>query len=247
MAMPDHKPRTFDWRVYADATCAGLTALIPIPLLDAVVERIFRRRMPGAIARANGRTLQPEDRARLGRSGSELLSLAGCLMLPLTAVRYLARVIWHKVIYVLAVADAASLVSAYWHRAYLLEHMIRAGHLDEGADADWAIQVFFKALDEADTSPLVGLARQMASTSRRIVGMLLRAARLDDPEVTQTLGEILSSRWNAAEASLHEVALHYNRLYVQRPPPTDPSVAPPADAAGPAAETGPLDGPRAIG
>ena len=239
--------REFDWRVYADATCAGLTALIPIPFVDLAFEATFRRRIPGMIARAQGRRLRHEDNARLGRSGSELLSLAGCLMLPLAAVRYLARVIWHKVIYVLAVADAASLVSEYWHRAYLLDHVIRAGHLDEGADADWAIQVFFKALDEADASRLVGLARQVVSTSRQILGMLLRAARLDDPEVTQTLGEILSSHWNAAEASLHEVALHYNRLYVQRPPPTDPSVAPPADAAGPAAETGPLDGPRVIG
>ncbi|PWB75006.1 MAG: hypothetical protein C3F15_06925 [Holophagae bacterium] len=219
MAMPNHNPRAFDWRIYADATCAGLTALIPIPLLDAVVERAFRRRMPAGIARANGRSLQPEDRARLGRSGSELLSLAGCLMLPLAAVRYLARVIWHKVVYVLAVADAASLVSEYWHRAYLLDHVIRAGHLDEGADADWAIQVFFKALDEADTSPLIGLARQLASTSRRISGMLLRAARLDDPEVTQALGEILSSQWAAAERSLREVALAYNELYMQRPQP----------------------------
>lgn len=219
--MVANKEREFDWRVYADATCAGLTALIPIPLLDAVVERVFRRRMPGAIASANGHALQPKDRARLGRSGSELLSLAGCLMLPLAAVRYLARVIWHKVIYVLAVADAASLVSAYWHRAYLLDHVIRVGHLDEGADADWAIQVFFKALDEADTSPLIGLARQVASTSRRILGMLLRAARRDDPELTQTLGEILSSHWAAAERSLSAVAYRYNDLYVRRPQPGD--------------------------
>jgi hypothetical protein len=217
--MVANKEREFDWRVYADATCAGLTALIPIPLLDAVVERIFRRRMPAAIAHANRRAVQPEARARLGRSGSELLSLAGCLMLPLAAVRYLARVIWHKVIYVLAVADAARLVSAYWHRAYLMDHMIRAGHLDPGADADWAIQVFFKALDEADTSPLTGLARQVVSTSRQVLGMLLRAARRDDPELTQTLGEILSSHWAAAERSLSAVAYRYNDLYVQRPQP----------------------------
>jgi hypothetical protein len=158
--------RGFDWRVYADATCAGLTPLIPIPLVDVVIERSFRTRMPAAIARVHGRSLQPEDRARLGRSGSRLLSLAGCLMLPIAAVRYLARFIWHKVVYVRAVADAASLVSAYWHRAYLMDHLIRAGHLDPGADADWAIVVFFKALDEADTSPLIGLARQWCRPRR---------------------------------------------------------------------------------
>jgi hypothetical protein len=213
------EPRGFDWRVYADATCAGLTALIPVPLLDIVIERTFRKRMPAAIARVDGRSLRPEDRARLGRSGSRLLSLTGCLMLPLAGIRYLARFIWHKLIYVLAVADAARLVSAYWHRAYLTDHMIRAGHLEEGADTDWAIQVFFGALDEADTSPLTGLARQLVSTSRHIFGMLLRAARLDDPQLTETLGEILSSQWTVAERSLREVALRYNELYVQRPEP----------------------------
>ena len=211
------EPRDFDWRVYADATCAGLSALIPIPLLDIAAERVFRRRMPRAIARVHWRSLPPEVQAQLGRSGGRLLSLTGCLLLPLAAVRYLARVIWHKVVYVLAVADAAGLVSAYWHRAYLIDHMVRAGHLDEGADADWAIDVCFRVLDEADTSPLVGLARQLVSTSRRILGLLLRAARFDDPELTGTLGEILSSHWTAAEASLREVALHYNRLYVLRP------------------------------
>jgi hypothetical protein len=234
--------REFDWRVYADATCAGLTALIPIPLLDIVVERVFRRRMPAAIARVTRRTLRPEDRARLGRSGSGLLGLAGCLMLPLTGLRYLARVIWHKVVYVLAVADAAGLVSAYWHRAYLMDHLMRAGHLDEGADTEWAIRVFFKALEEADTSPLIGLARQLVSTSRHILGMLLRAARLDDAELTRTLGEILSSHWSAAEASLREVAILYNQLYVQRPTPPGQFAAPPAGLVGSDAAGGPLDG-----
>jgi len=232
----------FDWRVFADATCAGLTALIPIPLLDIAAERVFRRRMPRAIARVHRRSLPPEVQARLGRSGGRLLSLTGCLLLPLAGVRYLARVIWHKVVYVLAVADAAGLVSAYWHRAYLIDHMVRAGHLDEGADADWAIDVCFRVLDEADTSPLVGLARQLVSTSRRILGLLLRAARFDDPELTGTLGEILSSHWSTAEASLREVARRYNQLYVQRP--VSPGQAA-AATEGPGA--GPLDGPQPVG
>ena len=240
--MVRNQPHDFDWRVYADATCAGLSALIPIPLVDLAFERSFRRRMPAAIARVHGRTLRPEERTRLGRSGSRLVSVAGCLALPLVGARYLARVIWHKVVYVLAVADAAGLVSAYWHRAYLIDHMVRAGHLDEGADADWAIDVYFRVLDEADTSPLVGLARQLVSTSRRILGLLLRAARFDDPELTGTLGEILSSHWSAAEASLREVARRYNQLYVQRP--VSPGQAAGATE-GPGA--GPLDGPQPVG
>jgi hypothetical protein len=246
--MVAHNEREFDWRVYADATCAGLTPLIPIPLLDIAVERVFRKRMPAAIARVDGRTLRPHERERLGRSGSRLLSLSGCLALPLAAVRYLARVIWHKLVYVLAVADAAGLVSTYWHRAYLMDHMIRAGHLDPGADADWAIRVFFAALDEADTSPLIGLARQLVSTSRRLLGMLLRAARLDDPDVTETLGQILSAHWSAAEASLREVALLYNALYVKRPESPGEGGAPQAGPGGTSAEGNrTLDDPHGVG
>jgi hypothetical protein len=247
MAMPNHDAREFDWRVYADATCAGLTPLIPIPLVDLIIERSFRLRIPAAIARAHGRSLRPEDRSRLGLSETRLMSVTGCLMLPLAAVRYLARVVWHKVVYVLAVADAAGLVSTYWHRAYLMDHMMRAGHLDPGADAGWAIRVFFRALDEADTSPLIGLARQVASASRRILGVLLRARRQDAPGVTETLGEILRSHWTVAERSLREVALHYNELYVQRPNPPAATVVPLADPAGPGSQGGPLDGSRAVG
>ena len=42
----------FDWRIYADATCAGLSVLIPLPFVDTAFETVFRRRIPGTIARA---------------------------------------------------------------------------------------------------------------------------------------------------------------------------------------------------
>lgn len=241
------EPRDFDWRVYADATCAGLSALIPIPLVDLAFERSFRRRMPVAIARVHGRPLHPSDRDHLARREWRLTGVRGCLVLPLAGARYLARVVWRKVVYVLAVADAAGLVSAYWHRAYLMDHIIRAGHLEEGADADWALVVFDRVLDETDTSPLVGLARQVAAASRRIVGLLVRARRQDSPGVTETLGEILRSHWNAAEGSLRAVALRYNALYVQRALPPSATAAPQAGAAVSEPEGGPLDGPPAVG
>jgi hypothetical protein len=36
----------FTWAIYGDATLAGLSALLPIPILDDVIEQRFRRRMP---------------------------------------------------------------------------------------------------------------------------------------------------------------------------------------------------------
>ncbi|HOC42070.1 MAG TPA: hypothetical protein PKJ99_03545 [Thermoanaerobaculales bacterium] len=244
--MAASQPPRFDWRVYADATCAGLTALIPVPLVDLAFEATFRRRMPATIARASGRSLRPEVLARLAHRDWSLLGVAGCLALPSAVARYLARVVWRKVVYVLAVADAASLVSAYWHRAYLMDHMIRAGHLDPGADAGWALLVFQRVIREADTSPLVGVARQVASASRRIGGLLVRARRRGSPGQTETLGEILSAHWTAAERSLRAVAHRYNELYVQRPEDLGRSDSPPpADgSSGPAPDR--LDDPGGV-
>ena len=55
-----------DWRVYADATCAGLSVLFPIPLVDMVFEGVFRRRMPGTIGKARGVKLDIPTRRNLG-------------------------------------------------------------------------------------------------------------------------------------------------------------------------------------
>lgn len=207
--------RTFDWRVYSDATAAGLTALIPVPLVDLAFESTFRRRMPGAIARARGRGLPPRVRVKLGRSGVRLLTPNGCLAVPALTFKYLMRRIWRKIVYVFAVADAANLVSEYWHRAYLLDHMVQSGHLDSGVDTDRAMTAFRQALREADTSPLVGLARQVVSASRRVGGVLRTARRRGATEATNALGAIVRSHWGAAERSLRAVAIRYNELYQQ--------------------------------
>ena len=207
----------FDWKVYADATAAGLTALIPIPLLDLALERTFRRRMPRAISHARGIRLTVRDRARLAVGDGSWLSAAGCLAVPVAGARYLVRRLWHKVVYVLAVADSVSLLSAYWHRAYLMDHMIRAGHLEEEASADWAILVFRRVLREADTSPLMGLAREVVAGSQRVVRTLLRARRRGADTQAESLGDILRSHWGAAERSLRAVAIRYDELYALGP------------------------------
>jgi len=206
---------TFDWRIYAEATCAGLTALVPIPLADLAFEAYFRRRMPATIARVRGEQLADGSRRRLGRDSGRVLSLEGCLTLPLILGRYVLRKIWRKVIYVFAIADAASLVSAYWHRAYLLDHVIRAGHA--GPEVDWhrSAAVFDEVLRRTDTSPLMGLARQTVASAHRVLRLLIRARRRGAAEETETLSGILRSHWDAAEASLVDIALSYNDEYAR--------------------------------
>lgn len=203
----------FDWRIYADATCAGLSVLIPVPLVDVAFETIFRRRIPGTIARARQREVAPPVRRRLGRAVESSLSLRGCVTLFFSAIRYVARKIWRKVIYIFTIKDAATALSEYWHRAYLIDHMVRAGHLDPGIDSDLAVRVFTRTLREADTSPLMGLARQTVANAHHVVGILRRARKVGAAEVSRSLGEVLASHWKGAEASLVGVGEDYNRLY----------------------------------
>jgi len=208
---PQHT--VFDWRIYAEATCAGLTPLLPLPFVDLAFEAVFRHRMPGNTARVRGRDLAKGAPASLSHGTGLLLSLEGCLRLPLGILRYILRRVWRKLVYVFAIADAATLTSEYWHRAYLLDHVIRAGHA--GPDVDWrrTSRVFDKVLQETDVSPLMGVAKQTVANAHRVVRMLVRARRHDAAEETESLSTILGSNWIAAEASLMGVAVRYNQEY----------------------------------
>jgi hypothetical protein len=207
----------FEWRVYSDATFAGLSALIPVPFVDLLFEGIFRRRMPSAIAEANGRRLDRWDQIRLGRGHGRLVSVAGCLAIPLGFVRYLVRKLWRKVVYVLAVSDAADQLAEYWHRAFLLDHVISAGHLEPEADSDRAFGVFMQVLRETDPSPLVFLAREVIGGTARVVRTLARARRRGSADQTESIRDIVRAHWGAAERSLQETAARYNELYVRWP------------------------------
>jgi len=203
----------FDWRVFADATCAGLSVLIPLPLIDMAFEAHFRRRMPGAIARARGRRLGPELRRELGRAVERPGSLRGCLGLGAAVARYVVTRIFRKIVYLLAVRDAATALTRYWHRAHLIAHLLRGGHLEPGVDTALALRVFNRTLAEIDPSPLLGLARETVASARRVLRLLVAARRLGAATVTRELGAILGPHWDAAEASLAATTERYNRLY----------------------------------
>ena len=225
MPNPDLAPThtVFDWRIYAEATCAGLTPLLPLPFVDLVFETVFRRRIPGTTARVRGEVLAGGAGAALSRGTGQLFSKEGCLKLPVVVARYVLRRVWRKLVYVFAIADAAKLTSEYWHRAYLLDHVIQAGHARPDVDWQRASSVFDRVMREADTGSLMGLAQQTIANTHRIVRTLLRARRRGAAGETESLSEILKSNWDAAERSLMAIAVRYNREYARSletdPPP----------------------------
>ena len=206
----------YDWRIFSDATCAGLSVLIPLPLVDIVFETIFRRRIPATIAKVRRREMASEVRRSLGRGLDGPLSLSGCLSIGLAAVKYVLRRIWRKIIYIFAVKDATEALTEYWHRAFLIDHMVRAGHLDPGADTDLALEVSMDVLRDIDPSPLMGMARQTVANAHHVFRLLVRARRLGAAEVTRSLGEVLSSHRKVAEDSMRTTADQYNRRYAEK-------------------------------
>jgi len=213
MADSTNAAGTLDWRIFSDATCAGLSVLIPLPLVDIIFETIFRRRIPGTIASVRHREVSPDVRRRLGRGLDGPLSLSGCLAIGLAAAKYVLRRIWRKIIYIFAVKDAATALTEYWHRAFLIDHMVRAGHLEPGVDTDLALRVSMDVLRDIDPSPLMGMARQTVANVHHVFRLLVRARRLGAAEVTRSLGEVLSSHWKVAEGSLEDTARRYDERY----------------------------------
>ncbi|MBD3854304.1 MAG: hypothetical protein IFJ96_05930, partial [Acidobacteria bacterium] len=132
----------------------------------------------------------------------------------LAAVKYVLRRIWRKIIYIFAVKDATAALTEYWHRAFLIDHMVRAGHLDPGADTDLALQVSVDVLRDIDPSPLMEMARQTVANVHHVFRLLVRARRLGAAEVTRSLGEVLSSHWKVAEDSMETTARLYNERYI---------------------------------
>ncbi len=214
-------PPGFDWRIYADATCAGLSALVPIPLLDLAFEAVFRRRMVTAVARVRGATLDPRAPAFLGRGAGCLPTASSCLAVPFWVLRYVLRKLWRKVVYVLAMVDAVEQTSDYWHRAYLLDHVVRKGDLAPGADVERTAACVGAALAEVDTSAVRGAARQVVGSVGHAWRQLRRARQGSAERVMGPQGDVLRSRWPAVEAALARSVERYEALRRQR---GDPAV-----------------------
>ena len=208
----------FDWPIYVDATLAGLAVLIPIPLLDVLFEWIFKRRMPRAIARRNGRTLPPETVSQLNRSQ---FSCTGCLLWPLQLVWLLLKRTYRTIFYFLTIKDATDNLSYYWHRAYLLNFMLERGDLDNRTDAPLAAEALHQVLASLTTSPLTQLAQQVVANVRHILRSSWRwLRRKQEDEMMANTRTQMANAWRDLSGYFDEVADRYaqqlEQLHVAR-------------------------------
>ncbi len=200
----------FDWPVYADATFAGLSVLIPVPLLDWLFEQFFRRRMAPAIARRRGRPLASLVRDELNKADRSCLG--ALVALPLTGTLWLARRISRKLLYFFTVKDAADQLSYYWQRAFLLDYMMERGHLDTPASAQLARLAMEQVL-ETTASPLRQLAQQVIVTPRHILRTLWKARRGREDEVIHQTQSRMTQGWADVQGYFQSVAARYDQTY----------------------------------
>ena len=197
----------FEWAIYVDATLAGLAILIPIPLLDLFFEWIFKRRMPQAIAKRNGRTLSSETVRQLNRSNWSCL---GCLLWPLELVWLLLKRTYRTILYFLTVKEATDKLSYYWHRAYLLDKMMERGDLVTQEEAVLAAQALHQVLESVTTSPLTQLAKEVVANVRHILRSSWRwLRRKQEDEMMAKTRSQMATAWRDLSGYFEQVAAQY--------------------------------------
>jgi hypothetical protein len=109
--------------IVSHAVLAGLTALIPVPLVDDLVEGYIQRRLVRRLAAGYGLNLGPAEIEALAEGPSR-----GCLRGCAIAVTlYPLKKIFRKIFYFLEWKRAIDLASRTYHYAYLTEHALRQG------------------------------------------------------------------------------------------------------------------------
>lgn len=210
--MPDERTTAFEWPRYADATLAGLSVLIPVPFVDDAFEGYFRRRIPGAVARSRGRALPAEVRAALDEE--DAAGRSGCATLPLRLTLGLLKRLSRKLLYFLTVKTATDRLSHYWYRAFLLDHMLAAGHLNDPATARAAHRAMEQVL-AATAGPLPQVARQMVASSRNVWSALRLARAGKESEEVREVRAQLEARWGEIAGHLGLVAARYDEAYAR--------------------------------
>ncbi|MFO7682058.1 MAG: hypothetical protein R6X34_18595 [Chloroflexota bacterium] len=207
------KSAQFDWVVYSDATFAGLSILIPVPLVDVAFEQFFKRRMPRAIARRNGLTLPPRVLLELNRG--RFSCLQSCLMAPVLLTLLLLKRLFRTIFYFLTIKEASDLLSLYWHRAFLLDYMCQVGYLRDEETAVIAAEALREVLDTITTSPLTQLAKQVIALPHHILRSLRRMRRGQTDEQLEKARSLMARTWESFGDYFVDVAAQYDETFKQ--------------------------------
>ena len=203
-------PAEFDWLIYADATFAGLSLLIPIPLVDLAFEWYFRQRIGPVIGRRHGRPLSSAVIQQLNKGEG---CLGGCLSWPFKLTFELLKRLSRKILYFLTIKEATDQLSYYWHRAFLLDYMVRQGYLDGDPDSQTAVDALNNVLDHPHISPLNQLAHRIVISVSHIFRTLRRVRGGQEDEVVRDTRSLMARKWEDFSDYFDELTAEYEQIY----------------------------------
>ena len=219
--MSPNAKTSFNWAIYADATFAGLSALVPIIALDWLFEQFFKRRIPGAIARTQGKTLPIAVKHELNKNHNRMGCVKGCLLLPVLTGFWLLKKLSKKILYFLSVKEAADNVNYYWHQAFLIDYALTAGHLETPESARKARITIDNIMETTVGSPLYPLAGQVVEHVPHVLRTFFKVLRGKNSNVATQTQLAMSDKWAEFAAYLQTVAQKYEQSYqtADRDPP----------------------------
>ncbi len=178
MSTPTKTQRT----IATHAVLAGLTPLIPVPVVDDLANTYFRQRLVRSLAAARGRTLTAKDAEALAAE-RESGCLAGCAG---TLLVYPLKKVFRKIFFFLEWKRAVDLASRTYHFGYLVDHLF-AERLDEtsgrsAADIGAAIDAVCRE------APIKPLEAAVGATFRQSRSVLSAGAKLLERSLRRVVG-----------------------------------------------------------
>jgi hypothetical protein len=207
------------------AVVVGLTALIPVPLVDDLARDAMRRRLVRAVLAAEGATADEATVEALANEPGR-----GCLLgCPVAVVVYPLKKLFRKIFFFLEVKRSVDLASTSWHYAWLLQGLIRDGHhLPSDRASGAALRAALMAsLGEVGVTPTerafrgvlrgsTGLMRGVAERLGRVVGRAGRTPERVEAAVASvetqehdSIGRLADALLRALDAVPRE---HFDRL-----------------------------------
>jgi hypothetical protein len=130
-------------------------------------------------------------------------------MWPVTLIIQFIKRLYRTVLYFLTVKSAADRLSYYWHRAFLLDYMIRRGDLDGVAQAELATAALERVLAHTVASPITQLAQQIVSGMSHALRAAWRWLRRREDAAVESAREMMARSWTDIGGYLEQTAQAY--------------------------------------
>ncbi len=180
-------------QIILHAVLAGLTPLIPVPLVDDVVKRYFQRRMVRKLAAAHRRRLNDADVESLA-DDQDSGCLSGCLT---TVLLVPLKAIFRKIFFFLEWKRAVDIVSRNYYQGFLIDYALSQNFLTERSPKDIRAAIDF-VLSQLTTSlidrSVKGIFNQSQTVLRNAARLLQNSLRQITRRASQTqVAEVLES------------------------------------------------------